>query len=172
MKVTHLTPEEQEFIKGQNDPLLLGERCEYLPWFIVGIRLDDNTLVGTMILFNISGQSKKAEIGMNIFNSRGTLIAYKAFKEFVKESFERLNLNRIYAKVHSDNKRCISCLKRSGFFYEGTEREALLVDGVYKDVLIFSQIRKDLERGGSPCRSATKILQRLMKGKLISSLTH
>lgn len=145
MKITFLTPEEQKYIDSIKDPFLVGERCNYLPWWRFGIRLNDNTLVGSIIIFNISGESRKAEIGMHIFDSRGTLVAYKAFREFVKEVFNRLDLNRIYVKIHSDNKRCLSCIKRAGFIYEGTERQALLVDGQYKDIMVFSQIKNDMK---------------------------
>lgn len=170
MKLTFLTQEEEENLPNKN-PFLMGERCEYLPWFLLGIRLDDNTLVGTLMIFNINGISRKAEIGMNVFHPRGTLIAYKAFRELVNESFKRLNLNRIYVRVHSDNARCLSCIKRSGFIFEGKERQALYIDGKFKDIMVFSQIRDDFERGDRQCRWVIKIHQLMTKTKQMLSST-
>ena len=143
MKTTLLSPEELEYIDNLDDPQTLGEICEYLPCIRVGIRLDDNTLLGTMTLFNINPQSHKAEFGMHILDSRGTLGAAREAKKFLKEAFERLNLNRIYIRVHYDNERCLSCVKRFGFRYEGTERQSLLVCGEYKDILVFSILREE-----------------------------
>jgi len=171
MKLTFLTPKEEENLPNKN-PFLMGERCEYLPWFLLGIRLDDNTLVGTLMLFNINGISRKAEIGMNVFHPRGTLVAYKAFRELTQEAFKRLELNRIYVKIHSDNKRCLSCIKRTGFIFEGVERQALLIDGKYKDIVVFSRIKSDFERGDQKCQQATKLLRLTTKAKQLLSLIH
>jgi hypothetical protein len=148
MNITTLTPEELEFFSSLNDPMTIGELCEYLPWIRVGIRLDDNTLVGSITLFNINGFSHKAEFGMHIIHPKGTLVAAKAAKQFIKEAFERLNLNRIYARVHHDNTQCLNCIERFGFKFEGTERQSLLVCGKYKDILVYSILKSDIERGG------------------------
>ena len=148
MKTTLLSPEELQYIDSLDDPQTLGEICEYLPCIRVGIRLDDNTLLGTMTLFNINPQSHKAEFGMHIIDSRGTLGAAAEARKFIKEAFERLDLNRIYIRVHHDNKRCLSCVKRFGFQFEGTEKQSLLVCGEFKDIHVYSILRSDFERSG------------------------
>lgn len=145
MKVTLLTQEEMDYIDNINDPITITEIYPHLPKFRVGIRLDDNTLIGTMILFNISTENHKAEFGIHIFKL-GTFLYREMLKQvvgFLDESFKQLNLNRIYARIHSDNKRSISCAKKIGFSYEGTEKQSLLVCNKYKDIVVMSLLKNE-----------------------------
>lgn len=147
MKITLLTPAELEFFDSVDNPHMLGEIYPHLSRLKVGIRTDENDLIGTMSLFNINGKSHKAEFGIHIYNFKNTFIChgvYKVFKEFIEESFERLNLNRIYARVHQDNKLCLLCAKKIGFKYEGTERQSFLACGEYKDILVFSILKNEI----------------------------
>ncbi len=147
MKLTFLTTEENAGL-DLSDPLFLTEKYDPQEYRF-GIRYDDNTLVGVIFLFNFMNQCRKAEIGLMIFpehrNPAGERTAYKAFKEFIPAVFEIGSLNRIYARVHADNKPCLSCIERLGFKYEGTERQTLLVNGVFKDIKVFSIIKNDLK---------------------------
>jgi RimJ/RimL family protein N-acetyltransferase len=144
MKLEILTPEEERIIDELNDPFMIGETCLYLPRIKVGIKLDDGTLVGMLILFNVQFDHRKAEFGIQIIDSRGTLLAVKAFKQFIKDVFEWGNLNRVYSRIQHDNERCLSCAKRVGFQYEGTERRSLFVNGVWKDVVVMSILREEV----------------------------
>lgn len=147
MILTILTPEEEQLFDNLPDPLFISEVHEDMQRYKVGIKLDDGTLVGMMILFNISETHQKAEFGIRIIESRGVPVAAKAFVGFISDIFNKTPLNRIYMRIHSDNKRCLSNAERIGLRYEGTEREALCIDGKFKDVIVMSVLRSDYERG-------------------------
>jgi RimJ/RimL family protein N-acetyltransferase len=148
MKLVPLNQEEMDYVDSLDDSMTMGEICSYLPWLRVGIKTNDDELVGTLTLFNINGHSHKAEFGIHIFNPKGTLLTIRAFREFIKEAFQRLDLNRIYARIHHDNERCLRCAEYVGFRYEGTEKQSLLVCGKYKDVIVMAILKEEFKRGG------------------------
>ena len=149
MKLTELTNEEKEYIDNIDDPITVTEIYPCFPPPIrLGIRLNDDALVGTIILFNINGKCRKAEIGIHIFDPRGTLIGYKVLKRFIAEAFKNLPLNRIYARIHSDNERCLRCAKYIGFQQEGTERQSLFVCDKFKDIVVMSILKDDIQKEG------------------------
>jgi RimJ/RimL family protein N-acetyltransferase len=99
-----------------------------------------------MIVFNIQPAHRKAEFGIFIFDPRGRALVAPAFKQFIKDAFGRLNLNRIYARIHSDNEKSLDCAEAAGFVYEGTERQSLFCCGRFKDVVVMSLLREEFER--------------------------
>jgi RimJ/RimL family protein N-acetyltransferase len=115
----------------------------------VGIRLDDNTLIGVMSLFNVNPLSRKAEFGLTVFKLNTFLYhaMYPEVRTFLEECFKRLDLNRIYVKIHSDNTRCLSSAKKMGFRYEGTEKQSLLVCGKYKDIVTMAILKNEFFEG-------------------------
>lgn len=60
-------------------------------------------------------------------------------------AFNQLDVNRIYAHTTTENKASINLLKRIGFKQEGVLRERVLLEGIYKDVFLFSVLRREWE---------------------------
>jgi RimJ/RimL family protein N-acetyltransferase len=150
MKATLLTPEEIEFVSNINNPLTTIDVYTFFPWQRFGIRLDDGTLVGSVFLFNINLPCRKAEIGIHIFDRRGISPGgLMAFQECLRESFEKIGLNRVYGRIYPENKTCISCAEKLGFVYEGMERQALFINGKYQDLMIYSLLKSEFESGDS-----------------------
>ena len=67
----------------------------------------------------------------------------EAMTLLLKHGFETLNLNRIMLRVYDFNARAQRCYEKAGFVTEGQLRDALYVEGDYRDVLIMSVLRKE-----------------------------
>ena len=75
--------------------------------------------------------------------------AKEATKLLLSYCFLRLNMNRLYLRVYSDNIKAIKLYQKCGFKIEGTLREALFDSGTFKDLLVMSILRKEFIPGGS-----------------------
>ncbi|WP_297073691.1 GNAT family protein, partial [Thermococcus sp.] len=56
-------------------------------------------------------------------------------------AFRHLNLRKVWAKVHEDNKASIKVLEKNGFTLSGRFREHIWSDGRYIDELIYEKFR-------------------------------
>lgn len=63
----------------------------------------------------------------------------------VDYGFQRLHLNRIYALCFADNTGSARVMQKAGLVYEGTWREDVLKNGVYKDVMFYGISRDRYE---------------------------
>jgi RimJ/RimL family protein N-acetyltransferase len=61
----------------------------------------------------------------------------------LRHGFGTLNLNRIYLRVYSENKRAIRTYEKAGFVHEGCMRQAVYKNGKYNDVLFMSVLRDE-----------------------------
>ena len=61
----------------------------------------------------------------------------------LRHGFRTLNLNRVYLRVHADNKRAIRTYEKVGFVHEGKLRQAVYKNGKYKDVLLMSVLHDE-----------------------------
>ena len=60
--------------------------------------------------------------------------------------FRELRLHRIEIQCASGNARSAAISRRLGFSFEGTRREAELVNGQFYDLLLFSLLRSEWRR--------------------------
>ena len=61
----------------------------------------------------------------------------------IKFSFENLGMNKVYAKAFSDNLKGSGLLEKLGFGLEGELKDEIRYGKKYKNVLIYSILRKD-----------------------------
>ena len=83
---------------------------------------ENNTLIGTICLWNIDAENNKAEIGYMLhpnFQAKG--IMQEAVVKIIEYGFEAMQLNSIVAAFQSNNLRSLKLLERNGFFYESTQ---------------------------------------------------
>ena len=83
---------------------------------------ENNTLIGTICLWNIDAENNKAEIGYMLhpnFQAKG--IMQEAVVKIIEYGFEAMQLNSIIAAFQSNNLRSLKLLERNGFFYESTQ---------------------------------------------------
>jgi RimJ/RimL family protein N-acetyltransferase len=110
------------------------------------IRLDDDTPVGWIDLFNIDPANLKAEAGIAIPDERGRGLARAAGESFLALAFEVWGMNRIVGRILASNKYAIKCARLFGFVQEGIERQAVCRDGKFEDVIVFSMLKEDFRR--------------------------
>ncbi len=89
----------------------------------------------------------RAEIGYALsrkYWNKGLMT--EAVREVIKFGFEKMKLNRIEARCVVENIASQKVLEKAGMTYEGTLREQLFAKGSYRDLKIFSILRKEYYR--------------------------
>ena len=134
--------------KWYSDPDLLTlvkvEKPDFtLPMIFYCAKID-NVPVGTLELFNIDTDNRKAEFGL-CFMRKG--LAGIATKMFLREAFQYIN--RVYVRPLAVNEQAITNAKRFGFREEGIERQAICRNGEYLDAVMLSMLKEEFnERWG------------------------
>ena len=103
------------FIKKINTGISNND-CAY--W---GITLkNNNKLIGTICIWNISLEENKAEIGYVLHpDLQGKGLMQEAIVKVIDYGFEIMKLRYLEAVLNPDNAKSIALLKRNGFEYEG-----------------------------------------------------
>jgi RimJ/RimL family protein N-acetyltransferase len=117
--------------------------------FLFAIRsLVDDSLLGFCVLFHVDWRSNHAELGITLGDAskRGKGLGSDAIRVLLRFGFMELNLHRIYLVVQSENIRGIKSYEKVGFLHEGAEREAMLREGRYTDLVWMSVLRHEWER--------------------------
>jgi RimJ/RimL family protein N-acetyltransferase len=110
----------------------------------LAVRLDNGTLIGMCALANIDTLNRKAELGYWLGRKYwGKGYAKQAIRLIMHLGFEELELNKIYAKVLTNNERSIGLLNSLKFQKEGLNREDVLHMGRFVDDFTFSMLKKD-----------------------------
>jgi RimJ/RimL family protein N-acetyltransferase len=117
-----------------------------MPVLTTIIRLDDETPVGWIDLFNIDHVNMKAEAGIAIPDERGRGLAGVAGKQYLALVFEAWGFNRITCRILASNQYAIKCAELFGFIREGVERQAIYRDGKFEDVIVFAMLRDDFRK--------------------------
>jgi [ribosomal protein S5]-alanine N-acetyltransferase len=68
--------------------------------------------------------------------------ASEAASLLISAGFRELGLHRIHTGVFPDNPRSMRVLRRLGFREEGRAREDRVVDGLYRDLVLFGLLRE------------------------------
>lgn len=99
--------------------------------------------IGMIDLFDFNPQHQRAGIGIMIaseFQEKGH--ASEAMKLLIEYSFQHLNLHQLYANITTDNTKSINLFSKLNFNKVGEKKDWLLVDGAYKNELIFQLIHE------------------------------
>ncbi|ABR30405.1 GNAT family N-acetyltransferase [Thermosipho melanesiensis] len=102
----------------------------------------DKENIGKIFLKNLDWINRSTEVIFNISNQ----YLEDSLKLLMKQSFEFLNLNRIYIKVPEYEKDKIEILKGCGFLKEGLERQGIFFKGKFWDLLCFSILAEEYWR--------------------------
>ncbi|MDO8056877.1 MAG: GNAT family protein [Candidatus Hermodarchaeota archaeon] len=111
-----------------------------------GVEVNENQqLIGTCSLFDISSVHRKAELGIAIWNKQFWNKGYgqETLKLLLCYGFNFLNLHSIFLLVNSDNERAIHAYEKVGFTHTGKRREAVYQDGAYLDLLIMDILEQE-----------------------------
>jgi RimJ/RimL family protein N-acetyltransferase len=152
IKLDIIYPSDIPELKNQYDKMFdllepIDQPNENLPSVTAVLRLNDAP-VGFMKLFNIDVKNRKAEFGIQLFDKKACRFLPRAFKTFIYNVFEIMQLNRIYAKVHSDNLHVIECAYRMGFTQESIEKESFYQNGIFIDAIVFVLLKRNWKGSG------------------------
>jgi RimJ/RimL family protein N-acetyltransferase len=123
------------------------KRGAILKW---GIALRaDNLLIGSVTLFNLDFNHRRAEIGYALgrdFWGQGYM--NETLTAVLRYAFEVLDLHRIEADVDPRNAASIRTLERLGFQREGYLRERWQVSGEIQDAFFYGLLRPEWRKDG------------------------
>jgi ribosomal-protein-alanine N-acetyltransferase len=126
--------EAQEFINRINKGISKNE------WIYWGITLrNENTLIGTICLWNISEEHFRADIGFELspdFQGKGMM--QEALPLVLDYGFKIMKLHSIEANVNPNNLPSIRLLERNNFIREAYFKENFYYDGKFSDTAIYS----------------------------------
>lgn len=99
--------------------------------------LDDDRLIGFVVLFNVKWRNRSAElaIGIGAADDRGKGYGSEALNLILAYAFVELGLRRVGLSVLAYNARAIKAYERAGFVLEGTRRQMVERDGQIFDLL-------------------------------------
>ena len=102
---------------------------------------------GTISLKNIDYKNMNAEYAISIRSSAmGKGFSKDATDKLLTYAFERLNLNRVYLCVASDNIRAIKFYKKYGFIYEGKFTNHIRRNDNFVDLEWYYILKKEGEK--------------------------
>ena len=139
--VPHSLAETEEFL---NSVLKRGRKNTYC--FVIAEK-GTEAYIGQIDLMNIDWKNRAAEIGIVIgrVKKRGKGIGTEAIQLLQEFVFNRLNLNRLEIKVHSNNLRAHRCYLNSGFKEEGRLRQGFYIHGKYFDNIVLSMLKSEFD---------------------------
>ena len=133
-KIKASTPDVKKHIERQNALQLFElDKC-----FDLGIELKrENKIIGFVGL--IRKNHKQGEIGWALhIGYRGKGYAAEAARALITYGFEKLRLHRIFADTSNANVSSVKVMERLGMRREGHYRESELLDGQWRDVLVYA----------------------------------
>jgi len=104
----------------------------------------EDEVVGLIDLFDFDPKNNRAGLGIVIKNSdkRNQGIGNESIKVFSKYAFNNLNLHQIFVNVIEDNVASIHLFEKLGFKRIGVKKDWILVEGAYKNEILFQKIKK------------------------------
>ena len=106
-----------------------------LVWSVVDKK--DKRVIRTVNLY--LKQDRAASIGAVICRERwGKGIATEALREVISFGFDQMELIRIEGKCESNHVASEKVLKKLGMTYEGTLRKEVIINGIPRDVKVYS----------------------------------
>ncbi|NVB77999.1 MAG: GNAT family N-acetyltransferase [Kofleriaceae bacterium] len=135
--------------RAQADMWLAGALDFSNPTMLQWVTADRETdeLLGTVTLFGLRADQKRAEIGYSLHPDHwGRGIAREAVSRVLEFGFDDLGLRRFEADVDPRNDASIGLLTRLGFQREGMLRERWVVGGEVCDTAFFGLLARDLRR--------------------------
>ena len=97
-------------------------------WILWGIQMrESRKLIGSICFWNFNKERTVAEIGYVLHpDQQGKGLMQEALTEVMIYGFDIIQLKKIVAHLHPENKRSISLLERNGFMYEKQVEEMVV----------------------------------------------
>ncbi len=112
-------------------------------WMLVVTDAETDETYGDLALL-LGNEGRSAEIGFTLASAHwGNGYATEAVAAMVAHLFEGLQVTRVSAMLHPDNRSSAMVLERTGFVFEGHTRLSYWVGDEPSDDLIYGMIRPD-----------------------------
>jgi [ribosomal protein S5]-alanine N-acetyltransferase len=111
---------------------------------------DTDELIGCGMIARIDQYNRRCMIGISLGWNRenwGKGYASEMLRAMLGYCFNDLEMHRVGSEVYAFNEPSIRMCERNGFTREGTARQAIFKDGVFKDVHYYSLLREEWEQG-------------------------
>ncbi|MEL7435033.1 MAG: GNAT family protein [Chloroflexota bacterium] len=114
--------------------------------------LEEDVLLGFVVLFNLKWRNQTAELAIGIGNTdyRGKGYGQEALHLILNYAFSELNLRRVSLTVIDYNTVAINAYKKVGFQQEGTARQAIIREDKTHDLLHFGILRHEYQASDTP----------------------
>ncbi len=111
----------------------------------LGIFSNDGTVLGDVALQDIDRTNRSCTLGMGIARlaNRGKGYGQQALALILDYAFRFLGLERVSASTLAPNTGAQRSLLKAGFLLEGTERQAVYLDGHRVDRLNYALLREE-----------------------------
>ena len=128
-----------QYPKDKHIALLKDKDCLHLSIK----RLDNDKLIGHMIIFGLCNHNKVLEFRRITINEKGLGFGREAIILLKQLCFEKLRFHRLWLDVYDDNDRAIKLYESEGFVKEGTLRDSIKTDNGYRSQRIYSMIENE-----------------------------
>jgi ribosomal-protein-alanine N-acetyltransferase len=122
------------------------ERGDFGGWGVV--LKDDGVFIGTCgIDVGYAPEHARAELGYVLSRKHwGKGLMPEAVRAVIRFSFGRMGLNRVEARCIAENTASARVMEKAGMTYEGTLREREFIKGAYRDMKLYSILRREYRR--------------------------
>lgn len=112
---------------------------------IFAIREGGGRLIGTCQLVNRNAIHRSAELQIRIGDprDRGRGYGTAAVQQLLRFAFKDWNLNRVQLYVIDGNEAALRTYEKCGFKREGRLRQAVHIDGAYRDLIVMAVLRDE-----------------------------
>lgn len=120
------------------------ERGDFGGWGIV--LKDSGRFVGTCgVDVGYAPEHARAELGYVLAREHwGKGLMPEAVRAVIRFGFGRMGLNRLEARCVAENTASARVMEKAGMTYEGTLREQMFIKGAYRDMKLYSILRREL----------------------------
>jgi ribosomal-protein-alanine N-acetyltransferase len=118
------------------------ERGDFGGWGIVLKK--SGAFIGTCGV-DVNYEHARAELGYVLSREHwGKGLMPEAVRAVIRFGFRRMELNRIQARCIAENTASERVMEKAGMTYEGTLRESEYIKGAYRDMKLYSILRREL----------------------------
>ena len=142
-KIVEFELSNKQFVNSYNIEkhlsLLLDSDCLHLSLR----RLDNDNLVGHMLLFGLDGVNNSLELRRIAINEKGHGFGREAIQLLKRLCFEELKFHRLWLDVYDDNKRAYNLYESEGFIKEGLLRDKFKTENGYRSQRVYSILENE-----------------------------
>jgi len=106
-------------------------------------RIDNDKLIGHMILFGLESNSNILEFRRLTIDEKGQGFGRETIQLLKKLCFEKLKFHRLWFDVYDDNPRAINLYESEGFVKEGVLRDHIKTSNGYRSQRIYALLENE-----------------------------